>query len=277
VTIASGWGINDLIRAAYGQLSTKYRPGDQIYLFGFSRGAYAVRSLAGMIGGLGLLRQRAATERQIKFAFRLYERGQADEITRQFCYACCHVGTEIEMIGVWDTVKALGLPFPLLTYLAPMATEFHNDRIGRPVKFGYQALAMDENRQAFRPELWQAEDNWPGHMQQVWFRGAHSDIGGQIWPYEQARPLSNIPLVWMLERIERCGLRLPADWQARFPCDVEAPMVGTTRGIARLFWHRKKRTIGRFANEYIHASVLQHAQAAQTPLPPDLASLPVAS
>ncbi|MCP5074393.1 MAG: DUF2235 domain-containing protein [Rhodobacteraceae bacterium] len=255
-TIASGWGISGMILEAYTQLASKYQPGDKIYLFGFSRGAYAVRSVAGMINQLGLLRQSFAYKRKIDEVFRLYERNASGPAARSFGDIHCHRGVEIEMIGVWDTVKALGLPYPLLTYLAPMATEFHNDRICAPVKNGFHALAMDENRQAYRPVMWETDPAWLGHLEQAWFRGSHSDIGGHVGKHPQARPLSNIPLVWMLERAAVCGLVLPEGWAARFPCDVNAPAVGNTRGIARFFLLRNSRLIGEKPGEYIHASVV---------------------
>lgn len=101
------------------------------------------------------------------------------------------------MIGVWDTVKALGLPYPMLTYLAPMATEFHSNNISDPVKSGYHALALDEDRTAYRPVIWDLEPGRKGHLEQVWFKGAHADIGGHVWKNPEARGLSNILLVWM--------------------------------------------------------------------------------
>jgi uncharacterized protein (DUF2235 family) len=256
VTIASGWGINQTIRDAYAHLSSRYRPGDKIFLFGYSRGAYAVRSLAGMINVLGLLRQEEAYERHVKKAFQMYECEDDMEAMKAFCDAYCHLKVQIEVIGVWDTVKALGIEYPLLSRLAPMATEFHNARIGRSVKFAFQALALGETRTAYSPVIWYADPDWSGHMEQVWFRGGHSDIGGHVWSFPKARPLSNIPLVWMLERAAMCGLVLPKDWKDRFPCDPLAPKLGNKRGIARFFLFRNKREIGLHPSEFLHSSVL---------------------
>ncbi len=256
VTIASGWGINQTIRDAYAHLSRQYKPGDKIYLFGYSRGAYAVRSLAGMINVLGLLRQEETSEAHVRQAFNMYECEDDMPKMEAFCDAYCHLKIDIELIGVWDTVKALGIDYPLLSHLAPMATEFHNDRIGNPVRNAFQALALGETRKAFSPVLWHMEDGWNGHLEQVWFRGAHSDIGGHVWTFPKARPLSNIPLVWMLERAAMCGLSLPDDWQSRFPCDPKAPKLGDKRGLAKYFLFRKKRKVGQYPSEYLHSSVL---------------------
>jgi uncharacterized protein (DUF2235 family) len=267
VTIASGKGINRMIRNAYAALCSKYRQGDQIFLFGFSRGAYAVRSLSGLINTVGLLRHEEATERNINQAFRLYELDRPAEIKAGFQERHCEPNVTIEMIGVWDTVKTLGLPYPLLSRLAPMATEFHSDNIGGPVKHGYHALALNEDRQAYRPVLWHSQNGWTGHLEQVWFRGAHADIGGHVWSVPAARGLSNIPLVWMLERAEKCGLSLPRSWRDRYPCDVNAPSVGTHRGIAKFFLLRQKREQGGAPGEFLHYSVLQHDQYAQYGIP----------
>lgn len=258
VTIASGWGINKTIQDAYAHLCSHYRPGDKIYLFGFSRGAFAVRSLAGMINLLGLLRREEAYERHVKKAFHMYELQQPPPSMKAFCDAYCHLNVNIEVVGVWDTVKALGIEYPLLSRLAPMATEFHNERIGNPVRFAFQALALNETRKAYSPVLWHISDDWPGHLEQVWFRGAHSDIGGNVWKFPEARPLSNISLVWMLERASMCGLNLPHEWKDRFEQNPLAPKFGNKRGIAKFFLFREKRTIGLYPSEFLHPSVLEH-------------------
>lgn len=252
VTIASGWGINQLILDGYTQLARNWRPGDRIFLFGFSRGAYAVRSIAGMIGLVGLVRQTSANADTLAFAFRLYETRPAEAAIRAFQNLHCHTRVPIEMIGVWDTVKALGLPYPLLTYLAPMATEFHDHNIGRGVKAGYHALALDEDRLAYRPVMWQTEPGWDGHLEQVWFRGAHGDVGGHVWATPEARPLSNIPLVWMASKAQHHGLALPRRWYERFPQDPYAPMQGSRSGIGRFFLLRQPRPHGLFPGEAIH-------------------------
>ena len=269
VTIASGWGINQSIKDAFDILSSRYKDGDRIYLFGFSRGAYAVRSVAGMISRIGLLRANRATARNLRQAFRLYETEGAPDIVSDFRTANCHPHVEIEMIGVWDTVKALGIDYPILSHLAPMATEFHDDQISDVTKFGFQALALDERRLAFSPVLWTVPDNWQGEMEQVWFNGAHSDIGGNVWKFPQSRPLANIPLCWMLRRVAKCGLKLPADWPSRFPTDPTAPAFGDRRGLAKFFLFRSPRTVGEFPNEYLHESAVDTRQ-------PDKFTIPVA-
>lgn len=253
--VAAGLGINRSIEHGYAVLASRYEPGDRIMLFGFSRGAYAVRSLAGFISNIGLLKRRHATHRRVVRAFRYYEADYPTEFSRQFSEKFCHEHVPIEMIGVWDTVGALGLPYPILSRIAPMATEFHNHQLGRNIRHAFHALALDETRTAFRPILWEADRGWRGVLEQVWFSGAHADIGGQVGRFSAARPLSNIPLRWMLDKAVACGLRLPPDWQARFPTDPLAPMVGDRRNTGRLFILRQSRMVEEADGHRLHPSV----------------------
>ncbi|EPX75970.1 DUF2235 domain-containing protein [Salipiger mucosus] len=250
--IVTGRGINRKIKRAYGYLASRYRPGDRIFLLGYSRGAYAVRSLAGMIDRVGLLRAEHATERNIRQIYRHYRQPQPGPAAGAFSLAYCHAGVEIEMLGVWDTVKALGLRLPLLWQLTEGEHAFHNHDLGPVVKRGYQALAMDETREAFAPVLWTVPPEHRGVVEQVWFRGSHGDVGGQLGGVLASRPLANIPLVWMLDRLEACDVSLPEGWQARFPRDPEAPACGTWTGAGKLFLLRRQREIGLDRSERLH-------------------------
>jgi uncharacterized protein (DUF2235 family) len=252
--VAQGRGINDQIRRAYGFLASHYEPGDRIFLLGYSRGAYAVRSLAGAIDQVGLLRREHATERNVQMAYRHYQLDPGGVASKTFARAYCHAAVPIEMVGVWDTVKALGMRLPFLWMLTEHEHAFHNHALGHSIKHGFHALAMNETRVVFDPVLWTCPPNWAGNIEQVWFRGAHADIGGQIRGFQAARPLANIPLVWMLERMQACSIGLPEGWRDRFPCDAAAPMVGTWRGFGAFFLLRKRRQVGRDASEHIHPS-----------------------
>lgn len=159
------------------------------------------------------------------------------------------------MVGVWDTVKALGLRLPLLWRWAERRHGFHNHQLGKHVKNGFHALALDETRQVFAPVLWECPDGHDGKVEQVWFRGSHGDVGGQLGGFEAARPLSNVSLVWMLERAENCGLPLPRDWRMRFSVDPTAPSVGTWRGWGKIFLMRGNRRVGLDSSERLHSSV----------------------
>ena len=96
---------------------------------------------------------------------------------------------------------------------------------------GYHALALDETRAAYAPERWEADETGAPHeMEQVWFSGSHVDIGGHLLGHETARPLSNIPLIWMMEYAERHGLHLPEAWRKGLHINAKAPSVGMSPG-----------------------------------------------
>ncbi|WP_298859908.1 DUF2235 domain-containing protein [uncultured Sulfitobacter sp.] len=253
--VVSGRGINRQIKRAYGYLASRYRDGDKIYLMGYSRGAYAVRSLAGIIDRVGLLRRDCATERNIRQAYRLYEGMSQNGTVEAFATAHCRADVPIEMIGVWDTVKSLGINAPVLWRLSVARYAFHNHALGRHVKMGYHALARDETRVAYRPIIWESDPDRPVQIEQVWFRGSHGDVGGQLGGRHHARPLSNIPLVWMLERAEAADLPLPDGWRARFEQDARAPSIGTWAGWGPLFVTRRKRVVGGDPSERLHESI----------------------
>ena len=219
-----------------------------------------------MINRVGLLRKDCATSRNLRTAFRMYESRSSKNASASFHDQWCHQDVEIEMIGAWDTVKALGIDYPLLSRLAPMATDFHDDAIGNPVKNGFHAIALQETRSAYSAVLWDTKPDWQGNLEQVWFRGAHSDVGGHVGSFPAARRLSNIPLVWMLERVVRCGLKLPSDWRDRFPMDPEAPMVGSMRGISKFFLFRERRTVGQKPNEYLHHTTYDLFEGKELPI-----------
>jgi uncharacterized protein (DUF2235 family) len=263
VDVAMGRGINRQIKRAYGYLASRFRPGDKIYMLGYSRGAYAVRSLAGIMDQVGLLRADCATERNIRDAYRHYENNPADAAARAFADVHCHERVEIEAIGVWDTVKSLGINAPVLWRLTEPRHAFHNHDLGGTIRNGFQALAFHESRLAFAPVLWETHPGFEGHVEQVWFRGTHGDVGGQLGGYEAARPLANIPLVWLLARIEETGLPMPAGWKLRFEQDIDAPSAGKWRGYGKMFMSRRKRKVGADPSERLHETLLEYSQRAK--------------
>ncbi|MEP1765244.1 MAG: DUF2235 domain-containing protein [Sulfitobacter sp.] len=259
--VLAGRGINRQIRRAYGYLASRYREGDRIYLMGYSRGAYAVRSLAGIIDRIGLLHRDHATERNIRQAYRWYECNPDSETAKAFVRAHCRAKVPIEMIGVWDTVKSLGINAPVLWRLSVARHAFHNHALGAGVKRGVQALAYNENRVVYKPVLWESSPDRPDQISQMWFRGSHGDVGGQLGGRLASRPLSNIPLVWLLEEAEQAGLPLPQGWQNGFETDAKAPSVGTWSGWGKLFVTRRKRLTGTDPSERFHASLAGHDPA----------------
>ena len=262
--VMHGRGLNRQIMRAYGALASRYREGDKVFLVGFSRGAYAVRSLAGVIDRVGLIRADCATERMVTLAYRHYRAGGSSPAAEAFRQAHCHAEARIEAVAVFDTVKALGSHLPLLWRLTRHAHAHHNDQLGPATRHGFHALAYDETREAYAPVIWRCPPGWQGHVEQVWFRGTHGDVGGQLGGFLHARPLANIPLVWMLECLEGCGLELPEGWRARFPTDVHAPSVGNWRGWSKIFLARKPRAVGRDPSERLHETLLETLDPSDT-------------
>lgn len=253
--VLTGQGINQQISRAYGALASRFAEGDRIILIGFSRGAFAVRSLAGMIDRIGLLHQRHATERNVRQAFRLYQFGKKPAQKDRFHALYCHDETPIEAIAVWDTVKSLGIRLPVFVQLERAQFAFHSDGLVPSVKNAFQALARDERKEAFKPQIWRRPEGWTGHLEQVWFRGTHGDIGGQVGRRTMSRGLSNIPFVWLMGKLEDCGLPLPDGWRDRFPMDPTAPMISNWDGWGKLLLARKRRKVGSDPSERLHDSI----------------------
>ncbi|EAQ01903.1 hypothetical protein OB2597_00760 [Pseudooceanicola batsensis HTCC2597] len=262
--VLMGRGINRQIRRAYGYLASRYRPGDRIFFFGYSRGAYAVRSLAGILDRVGLVRAECATERNVQLAYRHYQAGGQSPAAHAFARDNCHEDAVVEMIGAFDTVKSLGLRLPMLWKLTEPRHAFHNHALSHCVKSGFHALALEETRAVYAPVMWKSDPDWSGRLEQVWFAGTHGDVGGQIGGFDEARPLSNLPLTWMLLQAELHGMPLPPRWRDRFPTDPEAPSVGTWQGWSKLFLIRQKRPLGQDPSERIHESAI--ARGLQFPL-----------
>jgi len=211
---AFGVGLSDRIQEAYQFITDQYDDGDAIFIFGFSRGAYEARSLGGMVGRVGLLdRTRfAATNRRDMFdiIFNNYTRPKDaanDKLVANFKATNC-VDVPIKMIGVWDTVGALGVPV-FATQLTLLVPKFHDLSLGPRVENAYHALSIDEQRFDFQPTYWDPASVRPGqHLEQVYFAGVHSDVGGG---YDDDHTLADITLCWMVERAQRHGLLFKDD------------------------------------------------------------------
>ncbi|REF69886.1 DUF2235 domain-containing protein [Paracoccus versutus] len=251
--LAMGSALERHICDAYAWLAREWRPGNPLFFFGYSRGAFAARSLAGMIGRVGLLTHAHASRRNVQQAWQLYRQGR-DRLVGRLDPALCHPVVPIRMIGVFDTVMALGIRLPLLWMLTEPRFRFHDAHLGAEVEHGVQALALDETRAAFQPLIWDSASA-PGRIEQMWFRGCHPDVGGQLSGLEYARPLANIPLVWMMSRAEAFGLPLPQGWRGHFDCDATAPSVGSWRNWGKAFLARAPRLAGADPSEKLHPSV----------------------
>ncbi|MFI5781493.1 DUF2235 domain-containing protein [Nocardia sp. NPDC051570] len=208
---AFGLGLDANLSTMYWQLALNWEPGDEIYIFGFSRGAYTARSLAGMIHRLGLLTADAMIDQKYPQALRIYRQrkhGPDDPDPQEwvrFREENCHYPVPIKFIGVFDTVGAMGVPM-----VTSWRYRFHDLRLSPTVEYARQALAINERRRAFAPCLWEVPDSGrpdPERVKQVWFKGVHTDIGGG---YPDCR-LSDITLRWMVDEAERRGLAFDRD------------------------------------------------------------------
>lgn len=221
-----GDGLEDAILDTYLRLAFNYEPGDQIYIFGFSRGAFSARSLAALIGKCGILSRRYAD--RAGEAFEMYrdhdikaDSGRAIEFRTTYGKQPDDaIGAdrrdyrpEIAYLGIFDTVGQRGLPSALgpLSDWGNKKYAFHDLDLGVHVKSARHALAIDERRSAFPPTFWtnldllnakSRETGGSGDLyQQRWFVGAHGDVGGG-----NPSTLSSFPLAWIVEGAERAGL-----------------------------------------------------------------------
>ncbi len=207
---AFGFGLFHNVIACYRFLAQNYEPGDEIFILGFSRGAYTARSLAGMLATVGLLTKVALVEERLPEAVHLYQRtkmpaGAFGESTDEFKHDHCHPA-KVTFLGVFDTVGALGVPG--FEWATP---RFHDVQLSDQVVCARQALAIDETRMKFAPTFWEAPSG-PGveaapetedpRVKQVWFEGDHSDIGGG----HPETGLSDTTLLWMAKEAHASGL-----------------------------------------------------------------------
>ena len=199
-----GVGISKNIQQAYRFIANNYHEGDELFLFGFSRGAYTVRSLAGFIGTVGLLDKKYL--RHVAAAYSYYrlqpakrpgsaQEGRLKAFTRR-------QDIPIKFIGAWDTVGALGAPTPVLRRLTRSMIGFHDTQLGRRVQNAYHALAVDEKRRPFQANLWTGTPASGQTIEQLWFPGVHSNVGGGY----RDTTLSDVTLKWMTDRATSHGL-----------------------------------------------------------------------
>ncbi len=209
---AFGWGLDKNILQAYVFLCLNYVEGDKIYLFGFSRGAYTVRSLAGLIYCSGLLRREKI--RLTPRAFELYrdreiKPSSAEAVNFRKAYGD---RVPIEVLGCWDTVGSLGvpdqIPFLPIDNWINARYQYHDTVINRMVKNAFHAKAIDEQRKVFDVSPMTAYKDCGHKIVEKWFPGDHVCVGGGE---EKTAKLSNRCLEWMVEQLEICGCGLNVD------------------------------------------------------------------
>lgn len=203
-----GVGLSERIKDGYRFLVQNYDDGDAIYVFGFSRGAYSARSLVGLIRKSGLLKRARLSGRQlgarIDAAYSLYriKNDTVDSQAAQDFRAQYSWTPKIKMIGVWDTVGALGIPLKSFDAFIREFYEFHDTELSAIVENAFHAVAVDEWRKDFASTLWTPKEKPNQRMEQVWFPGAHANVGGGY----KGNALSRVPLQWMLAQATECGL-----------------------------------------------------------------------
>lgn len=206
-----GVGLSRNVRSCYRFLVDSYEPGDELYFFGFSRGAFTARSTAGLVRNSGILRREERG--RVDEAYALYrdrgdQRHPSGAIAERFRADFSHPDMPIHFIGVWDTVGALGIPIPLLPHALTRRWTFHDPELSSHVRNAFHALAIDERRGAFKPTLWlQQPDAHDQVLEQCWFAGVHCDVGGG---YDDPA-LSALSLAWLAERARACELVLDVD------------------------------------------------------------------
>ncbi|MBT8242073.1 MAG: DUF2235 domain-containing protein [Acidimicrobiia bacterium] len=221
-----GFGISKNVLDCYQFISDHYQWGDRIFLFGFSRGATTVRSLSGFITRFGVLpHSRPDLAKKAWTIYKIPDKTRREEAARDFTLRNTTAWCNIDFLGVWDTVEALGIPFvdqavnAAVDRLPGFQHSFHDLKISKCVHHAVHALSIDENRADFLPTPWHTEDNGKSTLgeifvdprfndatgrtiedlrqtvRQVWFSGSHTDVGGG---YAECG-LGNIPLAWMID------------------------------------------------------------------------------
>jgi len=263
-----GVGLSKNIMSAYRWLGGVFRPGDRIFLLGFSRGAYTVRSLAGMICHCGLLDLKGIPDKEIwRRVEKAYKTGyrkrkkKSDWARDGWGFHKARPGggvVKIHFLGVWDTVGALGVPndMAILNLLdSHKKYAFHNTNISKRIENARHAVAMDEMRASFTPALWSnvAGEDW---VKQVWFPGVHCDVGGGY----PEKGLSDGALKWMMDEAVALGLAFRPQTSAQVQPDGRGVLHDSRSGLFKLLRSRPRSVPPVDAGNpdpVLHPSVLQ--------------------
>jgi hypothetical protein len=272
-----GEGLGRNVQSAYRWLADNWQPGDRIFLFGFSRGAYTVRSLAGMLGACGLLDPKGLDEatiwKRVSAAFlQGYRKRRATgDWGAGWAFHESEAGNRsipIELVGVWDTVGALGIPddMALLNLFDDRSQyTFHDTRLGQGIRHARHAIALDERRETFAPTLWD-NANDGNRVIQLWFPGVHSDVGGG---YPETG-LSDGALAWMIDQAGALGLAFRDSMVKQIRPDHLGVLHDSTSGV---FAHLRTRPRPIPALDG-HADGLLHESAVRRRADPPISQAP---
>lgn len=253
-----GAGFSRNVKDCYEFIFENYEAGDQIYLFGFSRGAATVRSLASFIHHFGIMPK--SRPELIKKAYKIYaskDESKREEKAKEFVLTHHTMWTKIKFLGCYDTVSALGIPnkklSAIINEIAVFKHKFHDFKLSKSVENAYQALAIDEERKTFNPILWDVDVLSHQTIKQVWFCGMHTDVGGG---YDD-QSLSSIPFAWMKDMAVNHGLIMHLADSVHG--NVNSYMHNS-RGKSWTKLYRKKQRLwdsSRTDKPIVHKSVLQ--------------------
>lgn len=211
---ALGAGIDVNIQEIYTWLAVNYDDGDEVYMFGFSRGSYTVRSLAGLIHESGLVRRKEV--QWVAEAYKLYRENEDPESEEAVAFRDAHGDRiPIKLLACFDTVGSLGLPSSVWGgNLDDGLYAFHSTCLAPEVQHALHAMSVDESRAVFAPTEMTANPEWTpvdaatGQLTQLYFPGGHGGVGGgDDWEW----PLSDYALAWMVREIRRRGIDLAFD------------------------------------------------------------------
>lgn len=237
-----GRGLDQTILQGYLYLAATYEEGDEMYLYGFSRGAYIARSVAGLIRNCGLVRRETLhrsdlvaldtvlpaptmsdhasadveaaltatlgnpANHLLDEAYRIYRERDHNADTQTAVTFRKRYAREIPitLLGAWDTVGALGIPFQALKQLGDHKYNFHDTDLSHIVQHAYHAVALDEHREDYKATLWTSAPKHGQVIEQCWFPGSHGDVGGAY----RNHALGDLSLAWMQRKSQQAGLAL---------------------------------------------------------------------
>jgi len=255
----AGMGIARNIRECYEFIFENYVAKDNIYLFGFSRGATTVRSLSAFIHLFGILPK--SRPELIKEAYNIYKESDSttrEKLAKEFVSRHHNQWCKIKFLGVWDTVDALGLPFKELDFFVDWIPffrhKYHNLKLSNSVTHARHALAIDDERLTFHPKIWDKEIEDYQSMKQVWFCGMHTDVGGGYNEHE----LSDIALTWMVLEAKDCGLRIFSTNEVEIYQNYDGIMHDSRKGFPKNLFRKKARSWNSdtHGKPVVHESVL---------------------
>lgn len=257
---AFGHGIEDNVRELYRSILYNYAEHDELYFFGFSRGAFTVRTLAGFLNMIGLLEKD--DDYWVPELYACYESAQGrnseqwKKATHRFQGGLEHV--PIKMIGVWDTVGALGAPGFLGQVFNRGKYQYHDVALNPNIQYAYHALAIDERRKPFAPNLWTAPSSWSGVLEQVWFPGVHCNVGGGYAP----DGLANGALHWMVAKAKALGVAFDDRYLGFFEEHFDSYLAPSMNKAYRALGTNVRVVGGTLgANEAVHQSVVDRIKA----------------